>query len=653
MMHISPETIEQTIVDLREQHAAAKQDHIATGVRQLAQRWREEDGDQMAFANFCLQHYIADHHVRQQTRDRLLANMESLLGHLHQVYRDFNWPLHVDAGEMLGVDHLFSNYDVTAHLVDDFYKTGLAKLILLNFPLEKLETKISTGAEWTRDKWAELRLAEQFEQRIPAEVKQQRTGAYTRAEAYVYGYNLFLGNIVKTDGSRVFSEPTRLISHWGLRDKIKALYAEEEALADQQIIQQIMYRIINQDNPQQIIDSDQFLWDPVENRLTGIGGDPVEPISEENRRYAILQQVFLAEKQLDEYTTSMPSLIDRRFDGDREIAEADVEALLISVLSAPIVKDIARMISRRLDRPLQPFDIWYNGFKPGGDLAESELNQRVASAFPDVATFQSRISDILKNLGFSKEKAAYLQQHIQVDPARGAGHAMGAMLRGDAAHLRTRVPEGGMGYDGFNTAMHELGHTVEQVFSLNEIDFYSLQGVPNTAFTEAFAFLFQSKDLQVLDMATDDPRNAAREAVHDLWQTLEIAGVSLLDMRIWRWMYANPEANPRQIKEALIMLAREIWNEFYAPLYDVRDQEILAIYSHILFCGMYIPDYALGHIISFQIRDYFRDQPLAEEMERMCKLGKIAPQLWMQQAIGAPISVEPMLKAAEEGLQLL
>ena len=43
----------------------------------------------------------------------------------------------------------------------------------------------------------------------------------------------------------------------------------------------------------------------------------------------------------------------------------------------------------------------------------------------------------------------------------GAPH--GAAMRSDNAHLRTRVPESGMTYKGFNIAIHELGHNVEQV----------------------------------------------------------------------------------------------------------------------------------------------------------------------------------------------
>jgi hypothetical protein len=55
--------------------------------------------------------------------------------------------------------------------------------------------------------------------------------------------------------------------------------------------------------------------------------------------------------------------------------------------------------------------------------------------------------------------------HIEVDASRGAGHVFGAGRRDDKAHLRTRVGPDGMDYKGYNIAVHEMGHNVEQVFS--------------------------------------------------------------------------------------------------------------------------------------------------------------------------------------------
>ncbi len=57
-----------------------------------------------------------------------------------------------------------------------------------------------------------------------------------------------------------------------------------------------------------------------------------------------------------------------------------------------------------------------------------------------------------------------------------------------------------MNYKGFNIAVHEMGHNVEQTLSLNDVDHALLSGVPGTAFTEALAFVFQGHDLELLGL---------------------------------------------------------------------------------------------------------------------------------------------------------
>ena len=104
----------------------------------------------------------------------------------------------------------------------------------------------------------------------------------------------------------------------------------------------------------------------------------------------------------------------------------------------------------------------------------------------------------LRNLGFSAEEAQFLADHIVVEGARGSGHAWECVGRTEPARLRTRIGAGGMDYKGYNIAVHEFGHNVEQVTDLYHMDYYPLFGVPNTAATEAMAFLFQVRDLQLL-----------------------------------------------------------------------------------------------------------------------------------------------------------
>jgi oligoendopeptidase F len=207
-----------------------------------------------------------------------------------------------------------------------------------------------------------------------------------------------------------------------------------------------------------------------------------------------------------------------------------------------------------------------------------------------------------------------------------------------------------MDYKGYNVAMHELGHNVEQVFSLNGIDHWPLAGVPNNACTEAFAFVFQHRDLEMLGLAPQSEEARRNEALATLWNTYEIAGVSLVDMGVWNWLYQHPEATPAALREATLEIAREVWNRFFAPVFGVRDSEILAIYSHMIVYGLYLPDYAIGHLIAFQIARELRSRDFGAEIERICRQGHLTPDAWVRGAVGSPISARALLDEAGEAM---
>ena len=207
-----------------------------------------------------------------------------------------------------------------------------------------------------------------------------------------------------------------------------------------------------------------------------------------------------------------------------------------------------------------------------------------------------------------------------------------------------------MDYKGDNIAVHELGHNVEQVFSLNSIDHWWLNGGPNTAFTEALAFLFQQRDLELLGMASPSRDSQRLEALSTLWNTAEIGGVALVDMRVWRWLYEHPEAGPAELREATQRIARDVWNRYYAPVFGQRDQLILGIYSHMIVYGLYLPDYPLGHIIAFQLAAGIEQERFGTEFERVCRQGRLTPDAWMRGAVGQPISAKALLDAAEAAL---
>jgi hypothetical protein len=227
-------------------------------------------------------------------------------------------------------------------------------------------------------------------------------------------------------------------------------------------------------------------------------------------------------------------------------------------------------------------------------------------------------------------------------------------MRQGKAHLRTRVEKEGMNYKGFNIAVHELGHNVEQTFSLNAIDHYSLNGVPNTAFTEALAFVFQGRDLELLGLQSPDVQAEALKALNDFWATFEICGVSLVDMRAWHWMYAHPQATPEEMRDAVLQISKDVWNKFYAPVFGGKDVVLLGIYSHMINEFLYLPDYPLGHMIAFQLEEHMKKAgKIGPEFERVARLGRLAPDLWMKNATGAPVGPEALLAAAEHAVAIV
>jgi hypothetical protein len=663
---ISETQISAAIGELSEMYGDSHTPRIEKGVRQVAGFWREDDGAPDEFADFCRENYIADPAIRQQTADRFETAFASVYGHMQEMGRDLSWNLDIDTGPLLPIDYAFGRLSPGAHLEEDMFKTKIAFIALLNYPLHTLDECLQSGPMWSREEWAQSRMAGQFSARVPPEVSQRISETYVAADTYIGQYNIFMHHLLTPGGQRPFPEGLRLITHWNLRDELKSQYSEAGGLPKQEMIYQVMLKIIRQEIPTAVINNPAVDWNVATDEVTvapvvdgdipahwtmaGEPGDPVDNTREPDTRYAHLLAVFHAQQQADPFYPTMPTMIGRRFQQNFEIPEDTVVAILKSILSSKTVARTASLIKKRLGRDLRPFDIWYDGFKTRGSIAEAELDRVVNEKYPSVESFQADLPYILQKLGFTPPKAEYLVSHIAVDPARGIGHAMSPGRRADKARLRTRIGESGMDYKGYNIAIHEFGHNVEQVFSLNDVDHTLLRGVPNTAFTEGFAFVFQARDLELLGLEGNDPLAEHLKTLDVFWGTYEIGGVALVDIGVWNWMYQHPDATPAELRDATIAIARNVWNEFYAPVFGVKDAEILAVYSHMIDNALYLPNYPLGHIIAFQVEEHMKGGDMAQEMERMCKIGSVTPDLWMKEAVGGPISSAPMLKAAEDAM---
>jgi hypothetical protein len=634
---------------------------LARGLDQVAQFWRDDDGGAVEFEGFVRANLAHDQAALDAIFDRFERLLEQLDGHLHEIMREFRQQLDLDLGEILPLDEVFGGYDPSAHIVDDFFQNKLAFTVLLNFPLTTLQERLEQGPKWTRRQWAEVRLAQRFGKRTPAEVNLAISRAAAESDRYISTYNIWMDHVLTAKGERIFPPKTRLLSHWNLRDELKAQYAEKErGLERQRLIQAVMERIVTQSIPKVVVDNAAVDWNPFTNEVQEAeneSGSPrnnnvVSNAPENCARYAEWLKTFHAARLADPFSPTAPSLIARRFEEDREIPEARVKEMLEQVLTAPVVKKIARLIATRLGRPLEPFDIWYNGFRSSSKYTEAELDRMVAQRYTTPDSFQKDIPNLLSKLGFPEASAHSLARHIVVDPARGAGHAMGAEMRSEKSHLRTQIPKLGMTYKGFNVAAHEMGHNIEQTISLNNLDYTLLKGVPNTAFTEAFAFLFQGHDLELLGLPAPDAKSEALKILNDFWGTYEIAGVALVDMAVWHWMYDHPEATAHEVKDSVVAISKNLWNRYYAPIFDVEDVVLLGIYSHMVDSFMYLPDYPIGHLISFQIEQQMKKTGnIGKEFERMAQVGRVTPDLWMQNATGSRVGAEAMIAAAETALK--
>jgi len=636
---------------------------LQQGLRQVSDFWRAEDGDAGAFEDFIKTNFASDQKTLDEMFNRFENLLEKLFGHMQEIGREFRAYVDLDLGPIKQFDDIFAGYDPSAHVIDDFFKNKLAFTVLLNFTLTTLEQRLTDGEKWSRRQWAEARLAQIFSKRVPAEVNLAIAQATSEAEKYISEYNIWMHHLIDNNGNRLFPPKLRLLSHWNLRDELKASYSDtKDGLVKQRMIQQVMERIVTQTIPEVVVNNPNVDWNPYSNEVklaavkdADMPAKPDQTVTnapEPDIRYATLLKTFTASKKLDPYSPTAPTLIARRFDESREIPEERVKSMFEQILSSKLVSKVAGIIESRLGRPLEPFDIWYNGFRPRGTVTEAQLDEITSKKYPTADAYKNDIPSLLMKLGFTKERSEYLANNIIVDPARGSGHAAGAGMRSEKTHLRTRIEKSGMNYKGYSIALHEMGHNVEQTFSLNNIDHYFLQGVPNTAFTEALAYVFQDHDLEFLGLPTQGAQSEVLKVINDFWAVYEITGVALLDMEVWRWMYAHPNTTPAELKEATIQIAKDIWNKYYAPVFKKQDVILLGIYSHIIDSYMYLPDYSLGHMIAFQIEGQMKKAgAIGSEFERMAIVGRVAPDLWMKNATGLSVGPDALITAAEKALK--
>ena len=655
---IHEESIQQALTTLQQTHPNADLVLAERGVRQVAALWQEADGTEADFVELVTTHYAATEEEKKVLYDRLSHILEQCGQSADLLNNTLQEPTTlVGKGEPSTVDWIISGYSPMAHFTEDMFANKIAHICVLNFPSYTLEEKNKLGQEWTRLEWAYARMGEVFNTRIPGSVYAHSAQAMSEAENYIAGYNIMMHCLRNEQGEQLWQEPMALLSHWNLRDELKSNYANAPyAQEKQEMIYQVMLRIIQQDIPACVVNNAEYLWKPYSNEVKEFRGSGDQEFrGSGDERYQKILDIFHAMQQIDAYRADAPSHVLRTFNEDLEIPQEEIEALFLRLIQSDEIKAVAQIIRERLGRELRPYDIWYDGFKSRSTLSEDKLTAQTQSHYPTALAFEKDMPRMLMDLGFSKDKAKDIASHIVVEAARGSGHARPCVGRNQPARLRTRISDKGMDYKGYNIAVHEFGHNVEEVISLYNIDYYTLAGIPNTGFTEASAFLFQERDLQLLGYKAKGEEAKGEEVLDMIWGMYEIMGVSLVDMAMWEWLYAHPKATAAQLREAVIAIAGDIWNKYYAPLLGEPGCPLLGIYSHMVGYALYLPAYPIGNIVQFQLEEHLAKcqtpAEFAQEYSRIYQQGKLTPDAWMRGAVGEAMSIEPILNAVREAMR--
>ena len=262
--------------------------------------------------------------------NRYQHNLEMIWGHTQEIRRELNTPADLDTGPVAPFDEAFAAWDPSAHVLDDLFDNRLAFIALLNFPLTSLEERERDGREVDAPAVGRNLLAENFPAATAGRSQPGgRPTPYADIRQYIAGYNIWMHHLVDARASACSRAGKRLLSHWNLRDELKANYADSEAgLARQRTIQRVMERIVAQEIPAVVIDNPAVDWNPYTNAVArspvndapagepphALPDGPVDAAREPDARYAALAGELPCQQVVDTYSPSQPTHIMRVFE---------------------------------------------------------------------------------------------------------------------------------------------------------------------------------------------------------------------------------------------------------------------------------------------------------------------------------------------------
>ena len=649
---VKKETVDKAIAALEQKFG--KNDRIARGVNGLALHWNAETGTDEEFYEFAVSNFVEDSGLRELAV-KLSQKFQFISGHLLMINRELSFPISVNTGKLTNLDRYFNNFHVAFDTQQEYYRSKVAHVVLLNFGYYTEAEKQANKSKWSLDEWGYAKLGDMFykfkeEIKTPAGRLDENIMKVIPGdnEMYVNESTVVLNSLTDKKGKPLFTEDIELLFHWETRDYIKKLYSSSNPnrLEMQRSIYKAMVRYIDQTIPANVMNTEGFIWNPYTNEIT-VDGKKTEAVDSENMRYALLRNIFIGRYRAN----ADSALFFNNFYKKYEMSAGQIEKLIVDFVSCQEAKEVADMVKKNLNRKkLEPFDLWYTGFDYRSKFSAEKLDKMVAAKFPTPQALQDSIPHFLKRLGFPEKSAEFYGGLIAIDPARGGGHAQPARLIGEKSRLRTNFEKTGLDYGGFETTMHEMGHNIQQTISNTMIDIFSRKGLPNPAATESAAYVFQSRAWDALMDLEDRETVENYKTLYWFWENYQQAGPALCEIKIWQWMYSKKEFSVEELKDNVLRIAKEVWNKYYYPTFGVKDEPVMATYNHMINNSLYLAGYFLAHLTHMQIERQIEGKDLQKEVERIYVAGNIPFDEWMRRATGSTLSSKAFIDMTREAL---
>ena len=287
----------------------------------------------------------------------------------------------------------------------------------------------------------------------------------------------------------------------------------------------------------------------------------VAPTASPTRATRVLLADFRAAREAGRrFAHGAAPQIDRRFELDARSPRQRVRAMLTQVLESPLVPRVAALIeqaagpqagaARHLVQRVRRAAAARGASSTSSPASGTRRPRRTRRTSRGILQGARLLAGegALRRLAHRGRSGARLRPRAGVRPARR--YAAGRGLPAPAHARRSRTAWTTRATTSRST---RWATTWSRCSRSTRWTTRCSQGVPNTAFTEALAFVFQApRPRAARAWRKPDARGERARALNDFWDTWEIAGVALVDMDVWHWMYEHPDATPAQLRDATV-----------------------------------------------------------------------------------------------------